>query len=74
MTNEIRKRFCVRCGRRVDLDEDIGAIELTDGSGIMCGTDVDKLIAEIYVPQERIAWQRMPARFERRREFPVEAL
>lgn len=47
MTGFIRKRFCVRCGRRVDLDKDIGAVELTDNLGVMCGADVDKLIAEI---------------------------
>lgn len=44
-----RKRFCVRCGRRVDLDKDLGAVELTGNLGVMCGDDVDKLIAEIYV-------------------------
>ena len=44
----IRKRFCVRCERRVDLEADIGAVELTTGE-VMCGADVDNLIAEIHI-------------------------
>jgi hypothetical protein len=44
-----RRRFCVRCRRRVDLDKDIGAVELTGGLGVMCGDDVDRLIAEIFI-------------------------
>jgi hypothetical protein len=56
MTEGIPKRFCVRCGRVVNLDADIGAVELDCGQGVMCGVDVDKLIAEIHVGRE--TWER----------------
>jgi hypothetical protein len=65
LTDQVtRPRFCVRCRRRVDLEADIGAVELTTGE-VMCGADVDKLIEEIYVPSTRtIPWQQQPARFD----------
>lgn len=37
----------------MDLSNDIGAVELERGQGVMCGIDVDKLIAEIYVGRQR---------------------
>jgi hypothetical protein len=46
--NEFRRsRFCLRCLRRVD-PNDIEAVELQCG-GVICGADVDAMIAGIYV-------------------------
>jgi hypothetical protein len=45
-----RKLFCLKCERPVDLEKDIGAVELEHGAGVLCGDDVDKLIAEIWTP------------------------
>lgn len=39
--------FCVRCQRRIDFENDLGAVELQGNQGAMCGADVDRLIAEI---------------------------
>ncbi len=59
-----RKQFCLKCQRRVDLDADIGAVELEGKAGVMCGGDVDQMIAEIFVRHTKsIAWQKMPSKF-----------
>jgi hypothetical protein len=47
-TEFTRPRFCLRCLRRVQAD-DIGAVVLEGGRGVICGPDVDAMIAGIYV-------------------------
>jgi hypothetical protein len=57
-----RTYFCLKCSRRVDLVNDIGAVELQNNQGAICGDDVDKMIAEIHIPRERsVNYQQEPA-------------
>ena len=70
MSDEGRKQFCVKCRRRVDLENDIRAVELQGKAGVMCGDDVDKLIAEIYTPSaDSVPWQQRPERNAGRKDF-----
>ena len=59
-----RVLFCLKCSRRVDFEKDIGAVDLQNNQGAICGDDVDKMIERIFTPRERTIYQEMPARYD----------
>jgi hypothetical protein len=47
-SNSLPKLFCLNCSCLISSD-DLGAVVLEGKAGALCGADVDKLIANIYV-------------------------
>ncbi len=68
-----RTLFCLKCGVRVDLEKDIGAVELQRSQGAICGKDVDKLIAEIWTPRATTTFGHMPKSLHPSHRLPGEA-
>lgn len=66
-----QKRFCLRGLHTVSAD-DLGAVELENNVGIICGADVDAMIASIHVPREYAPTAPLPARLRPTFKLPGE--